>query len=275
MCALTDQKNLLSFFKRTVLSLHGWGLKLNWDNFMARLPRYYLPDHPQHVIVRGNNGANIFQAKADYEYYLLQLGQACRKHQCDLHAYVLMPNHVHLLLTPRLEQSIGKAMQMIGRYYVQYFNHTYERSGTLWEGRYKATLVDAENFMLPCMRYIELNPVRANLVDDPAAYTWSSYGANALGKNAQLITPAPQYLALGESPQARQSAYRALFEAELPSHVIDTIRESTNKAWVMGDEEFSEKISHLVNRRTKPKPRGGDRRSEAFRRQQQQKRVGH
>lgn len=240
---------------------------------MARLPRYYIADVPQHIIVRGNNGNTIFQDKDDYEYYLLQLAQACTKHQCDLHGYVLMPNHVHLLLTPRHEQSVGKAMQMIGRYYVQYFNHRYQRSGTLWEGRYKATLVDSKEYMLSCMRYIELNPVRANLAQEPAEYRWSSFGATALGKNDHLLKPAAEYLALGESPMARQSAYRALFEAELPEDVITTIRETTNKAWVMGGDEFSETIAKRANRRTTPKPRGGDRRSETFRRQQQEKTV--
>ncbi|GAB1256341.1 transposase [Aurantivibrio plasticivorans] len=231
---------------------------------MARLPRYYLPEHPQHVIVRGNNGCDIFKQPADYDYYLLQLKKACAKHACELHAYVLMRNHVHLLITPKQEQSIGKAMQMIGRYYVQYFNQTYDRSGTLWEGRYKATLIDAKNYLLTCSRYIELNPVRAGLSESPSEYRWSSYGANALGKTDHCLTPHAEYLRLGDSPQARQAAYRSLFEAELSEQTIKAIRESTNKAWVLGKQEFKDDIAKLVNRRVEPKPRGGDRRSEAF-----------
>ncbi len=175
-----------------------------------------------------------------------------------------MANHVHLLITPRTEKSIGKAMQMIGRYYVQYFNQSYERSGTLWEGRYKATVVDAENYLLSCSRYIELNPVRSGLVSDPSEYPWTSYHANALGKTSYLLTPSEQYASLGEMKEAQQSVYRSLFNVNLSESIIKEIREATNKAWVLGDKNFKEKIAGLVNRRTEPKPRGGDRRSSAF-----------
>ena len=146
---------------------------------MARLPRYVIPDQPQHVIVRDNNRTEIFCADADYRFYLEKLQLACDKYACELHAYVLMTNHVHLLMTPQEEQSIGKVMQMLGRYYVQYYNYSYQRTGTLWEGRYKATLIDSEDYsedyLLTCMRYIELNPVRAGMVTHPADYPWSSY----------------------------------------------------------------------------------------------------
>jgi len=141
---------------------------------MARLPRFVIPDQPQHVILRGNNRAETFCADADYSFYLEKLKSACDKHGCSVHAYVLMTNHVHLLITPHLEQSLGKAMQMLGRYYVQYYNFCYRRTGTLWEGRYKATLIDSEAYLLTCMRYIELNPGRAGMVIDPADYPWSS-----------------------------------------------------------------------------------------------------
>ncbi|MGC2047550.1 MAG: transposase, partial [Gallionella sp.] len=149
---------------------------------MARLPRFVLPGQPQHVIVRGNNRSEIFCADADYRFYLEKLQLACDKHGCDLHAYVLMTNHVHLLITPHEEQSLSKALQMLGRYYVQYYNHCYQRTGTLWEGRYKATLIDSEAYLLTCMRYIELNPVRAGMVAHPSEYPWSSYHHNALGQ---------------------------------------------------------------------------------------------
>ena len=121
---------------------------------MARLPRFVIPGQPQHVIVRGNNRTDIFCDDADYQFYLEKLLLACKTHSCDVHAYVLMTNHVHLLITPHTEQSLSKAMQMLGRYYVQYFNYSYKRSGTLWEGRYKATLIDSESYLLTCMRYI-------------------------------------------------------------------------------------------------------------------------
>lgn len=149
---------------------------------MARLPRFVIPEQPQHVIVRGNNRTEIFCAEADYQFYLEKLQQACDKHACQLHAYVLMTNHLHLLITPQEEQSIGKAMQMLGRYYVQYYNYTYQRTGTLWEGRYKAPLIDTEAYLLTCMRYIELNPVRAAMVVRAADYPWSSYPSTHWGK---------------------------------------------------------------------------------------------
>lgn len=237
---------------------------------MARLPRYYLPGHPQHIIVRGNNGCRIYHKPEDREYYLMLVKKAADKHACDVHAYGLMENHVHLLMTPHREQSIGKAIQMIGRYYVQYFNQTYDRSGTLWEGRYKATLVDRENYLLTCTRYIELNPVRAGLVSDPADYQWTSYLSHALGKDTGVLRYSEEYLALGDSPSARQSAYRSLFDQKLPEQTVQKIRDATNKSWVLGEQDYKEAIANLVNRRTDPKPRGGDRRSQAYRAQRAQ-----
>src|SRR3990172_212068 len=141
---------------------------------MARLPRFATPGQPQHVIQRGNNRDATFRTTADYRFYLEKLRTAAEKHDCDIHAYVLMTNHVHFLVTPHSETGIGKMMQMLGRYYVQYFNHRHGRTGTLWEGRYRATLIDSEQYLLTCMRYIELNPVRArNLARQPADYPWS------------------------------------------------------------------------------------------------------
>ena len=132
---------------------------------MARLPRFVLVGHPQHIIIRGNNREPVFIADEDYQLFLEKLSAAAKKHECDIHAYVLMTNHIHLLVTPNKENGISKMMQMLGRYYVQYFNYTYKRSGTLWEGRYKASLIDSEAYALLCYRYIELNPVRANMVE--------------------------------------------------------------------------------------------------------------
>ncbi len=197
---------------------------------MARLPRFVIPGHPQHVIVRGNNRQEIFCAEADYRFYLEKLKAACDKHQCDIHAYVLMTNHVHLLITPHKEDGIGKAMQMIGRYYVQYYNFCYRRTGTLWEGRYKATLIDTEAYLLSCMRYIEMNPARANRVDHPSEYQWSGYGFNALGSSDDLVVAHSEYLRLGRSAEQRQSAYRQLFRSRLSESTVSAIRDATNKA---------------------------------------------
>lgn len=233
---------------------------------MARLPRFVIVDQPQHIIVRGNNREPIFYTDADYQFYLEKLQRACEKHACQLHAYVLMTNHVHLLITPQTEQALGKVMQMLGRYYVQYFNYTYQRTGTLWEGRYKATLIDSEYYLLTCYRYIELNPVRApDMVEEPAEYPWSSYRYNALGMENKLITPHSEYLKLASSAEKRQQAYRDLFNHHLPPKTLAEIREATNKAWVLGSSHFKDKIELQLNRQISPKARGGDRKSKAYR----------
>jgi putative transposase len=224
--------------------------------------------HPQHVMIRGNNRAPIFIAYEDYRFYLEKLKQSCDKHNCQIHAYVLMTNHVHILITPYIENGISKVMQMVGRYYVQYFNYTYERTGTLWEGRYKATLIDSETYALTCYRYIELNPVRAqNMAKHPSEYPWYSYRYNALGQVNTLITPHLLYSALGTTNEERQTAYRALFKAHIPESTLDEIRMATNKAWVLGNDYFKNSIEQQLNRQAKPKDKGGDRKSKKYREQ--------
>ncbi len=231
---------------------------------MARLPRFNLPGYPQHVIIRGNNREPIFYATEDYQYYLSKLNDACKKHGCELHAYVLMTNHVHLILTPNTEGGISKAIQMLGRYYVQYFNYSYKRTGTLWEGRYKASLIDSAQYLLTCYRYIELNPSRACMVEHPSEYSWSSYRYNALGEIDLNITPHSEYLSLGTFSIERQTAYRDLFNAHITDKTIDEIRSSTNKAWVLGSQYFKDQIAEKLTREVSPKRRGGDRRSKGY-----------
>lgn len=233
---------------------------------MARLPRFVLPGYPQHVIQRGNNRQRILFDEDDYWFLWERLNAAAEKFECQIHAYVLMPNHFHLLVTPTREDGIGKLMQYVGRYYVQYFNRRHDRTGTLWEGRYRATLLDPAAYLLPCSRYVELNPVRAGYVASPADYAWSSYAGNALGGDDKLITAHPAYNRLGRSRTARQAAYREGFEQPLDEALIKRIRDATNKAWVLGDERFCQTIEGQLNRRPEPRPRGGDRRSEAYRR---------
>ena len=216
---------------------------------MARLPRYALPGQTQHVIQRGNNRCTIFVTDDDYQFYLQCLNDAAKKTGCDVHAYVLMTNHVHLLVTPQYKESIAKMLQSIGRRYVQYFNQAYKRTGTLWEGRYKATLIDSEAYLLTCYRYIELNPVRAGMVLRPEEHAWSSYRCHAEGAANSLITDHPLYSALGLTIEARQSAYRELLCSDLNSTELDSIREATNKAWVLGSHRFKEEISALAGRR--------------------------
>ena len=229
---------------------------------MARQPRFFIPEQPQHIIQRGNNRNIIFVSEADYYFYLEKLESACVKHDCELHAYVLMSNHVHLLMTPHSSDGISKVMQYIGRYYVQYFNYNYDRTGTLWEGRFKSTLIDSEQYLLVCSRYIELNPVRANMVDHPSKYYWSSYRHNALGKEDVLIHTHKLYERLGRTNRERQLAYRLLFRTRVSEKTLNDIREATNKAWLLGNDKFREEIEKLTSRQTQPKARGGDRRSD-------------
>ena len=241
---------------------------------MARLPRFVLPGQPQHVIQRGNNRQDIFRADCDYEFFLEKLSDAANKHQCDIHAYVLMTNHVHLLVTPHTEDGIGKMMQMLGRYYVQYFNSRYQRTGTLWEGRYRATLIDTEQYLLTCMRYIELNPVRAKgMVKRPEKYPWSSYRFNALGQLDALVTLHREYKRLAKTDAGRQSEYRQLCHARIPEATLETIREATNKAWVLGGERFKKKIEKKLSRQISSAGQGGDRKSAAYRQGADNRRV--
>jgi putative transposase len=224
---------------------------------MARLPRFFAKGHPLHIVQRGNNRNPIFAAEPDYLFYLDCLERAAGEHGLAIHAYVLMTNHVHLLATPSNETSVPKTLQSVGRRYVQYFNYTYRRSGTLWEGRYRSTVIDAEAYLLTCMRYIELNPVRAqSMVEHPADYPWSSYRGNALGARDALLTQHELYRRLGRTIEQRQSSYRQLFRAQLAKVDIAAIREATNKAWALGNNNFRARIEVLAGRRAMPLPKG-------------------
>ena len=223
---------------------------------MPRLPRYVLPGVPQHIIQRGNNRQPIFAADDDYVAYLEWLKQAAEQYGLHIHAYVLMTNHVHLLATPIAADSVGKTLQSLGRHYVQYFNFSYGRTGTLWEGRYRATVVDAESYFLACSRYIELNSLRAAMVEAPGAYRWSSYRCNALGEEDGLVMEHDLYRRLGCSAEQRQSAYRALFQHAVADDLLGTIRDATNKGWALGDEHFRTKVEAMTVRRATPLSRG-------------------
>jgi putative transposase len=223
---------------------------------MARLPRYFVKGQAQHIIQRGNNRAPIFIRDADYLFYLECLQDTIEKNNLSIHSYVLMTNHVHLLASPETETSIAKTLQSVGRRYVQYFNATYRRTGTLWEGRYKATVIDTEQYLFTCMRYIELNPVRADMVKSPGEYPWSSYAANAKGNVNKLIKPHEIYKNLGSDTKKRQSAYCELFQYDIDNVDLVALRESTNKAWVLGNDRFRAEIERLSGRRSAVKPRG-------------------
>src|SRR5437867_6876421 len=225
----------------------------------ARLPRFSIAGYPQHVIQRGNNRTALFATAADHDVFRWWLIRACARHGCQVHAYVLMTNHVHLLITPRDAWGISRAIQSVGRRYVAYFNAAYQRTGTLFEGRFRAAPVDTEGYLLTCYRYIELNPVRAGLVDDPADYPWSSHRANTLDEIDALVTPHERYFALGANPRLRRTAYRYLFANALDDCLLHEIREATNKRWALGSDRFRREIATLVARRAQPLPRGGER----------------
>lgn len=205
---------------------------------MARKPCINLPGMPYHVIQRGNNRQVCFFAEEDYRFYLECLKEALDKYHCDCHAYVLMINHVHLLLTPETSEGISRVMQSVGRRYVQYINYTYRRTGTLWEGRFKSSLVDADNYLLTCQRYIELNPVRADMVNSPDEYKWSSYRYNAFGKEDALLTEHVNYLLLGKTDVERHKQYRELFRYQLDNKTLHEIRETLNTSTVLGNDYF-------------------------------------
>lgn len=216
---------------------------------MPRKARMFLPDVPCHIISRGNNRDACFYSDDDYLFYLECLSHACNKHRVSVHAYVLMTNHVHLLLTPTSESGIPNVMQSIGRRYVQYINKTYQRSGTLWEGRYKASLVDAEDYLLACYRYIELNPVRASIVIHPGDYRWSSYGVNAGIRSRKALVAHEVYQRLGLDEKSRYYAYRELFSIGMDKTLLHDIQRASTFSMPLGNSRFQEQIEKALSRK--------------------------
>ena len=229
---------------------------------MARKSRITLTGMPYHVVQRGNNRQACFFAEQDFLFYVECLKEAIRKYQCQLHAYVLMTNHVHLLMTPQQDNGISKVMQSVGRRYVQYINYTYRRTGTLWEGRYKSSLVDADHYLLACYRYIELNPVRANMVNNPAEYRWLSYRWHADGEGNPLITDHDVYLCLGGDSESRQARYRELFRPHMDQELVHAIRVSIKHNAALGSELFKAQIETAIGRCVRPTPVGRPRKFE-------------
>ena len=223
---------------------------------MARLPRYFAKNVPQHVILRGNNREPIFANDEDCQFFKKVLLDAASRYGLAIHAYVLMTNHIHLLALPESAESLPKTLQSVVRRYVQYFNYRYKRTGTLWEGRYRATVVDTEQYLFECMRYIELNPVRAGRVAHPRNFLWSSYLANAEGKEDLLLTSHSQYQRLAADAAKRQEAYRELVKAPIDAALLATLRDCTHKGWALGGKPFQDKIEQLSQRRAMPIPKG-------------------
>jgi len=223
---------------------------------MPRRPRIGLAGLPLHLIQRGNNRSACFFAEDDYAAYLYWLRRYAEPLGVRLHAYVLMTNHVHLLLSPQRPEDASRLMQALGRRYVRAVNHLYRRSGTLWEGRFRACAVRAEDYLLACMRYIELNPVRAGIVGSPAEYRWSSFRRNGLGEANPIVTEHALYRALGASAKAREAAYRALFRAHLDEDIIADIRAATTAGHLLAAERFRKETETALGRRLGPALRG-------------------
>lgn len=223
---------------------------------MARRARLVLPEVPLHIIQRGNNRHACFLSESDFRVYLSMLQIAAEDVACTVHAYVLMTNHVHLLLSPVDTTGPSMLMKALDQRYTQYVNRRYRRTGTLWEGRFRSCIVQSERYLLTCQRYIELNPVRAAMVASPREYHWSSYRANAEGSKDMLITHHSTYNRLGTTPDARQEAYRGLFAEEISANVLQFLRQATNGNYAMGDAPFLECAQRLLGRCVSPQGTG-------------------
>ena len=216
---------------------------------MARLPRLTLPGYPHHVIQRGNNRQAIFAKTADYQRLLDLLDDNARQFEVAIHAYVLMSNHFHLLVTPQTRDGLPQMMQAVGRRYVRYFNDSQQRSGTLWEGRYRSTLIQTDRYLLACMAYIDLNPVRAGLVAQAADYPWTSHGHYIGRQMDKVVTPHPLVWALGNTPFAREAAYAELVQAGINPVQQSALTQATLSGWALGEPDFVADLQKRTQRR--------------------------
>ena len=233
---------------------------------MARLPRIVLPNQPLHIMHRGNNRQDIFESDEDMFRIKDDIKESLLKSKCKLHAYVIMTNHLHLLITPSDQEQLTIFMQSMANRYVRYFNAKHQRTGTIWEGRFKSCLVDSENYLFALYKYIEMNPIKAGMVKKIEKYKWSSYLHNALGISDELVSEHLLYKRLAQETSLRCTRYSALFD-ELDSVHDDEITEATMRGVVYGKEKFHRKIGRLISRPTRVTSHGGDRKSEGFQNQ--------
>ncbi len=223
---------------------------------MARLPRLTVPGYPHHIIQRGNNRQAIFAAPEDYRTLLALVEEHARAAQVAVHAYVLMSNHFHLVATPETAEGIPRMMQAVGRRYVRYFNQAQSRTGTLWEGRYRSTLIQAERYLLACMVYLDLNPVRAGLVAGPQDYPWSSHSHYVGASVDHLVTPHPLYWSLGNTPFAREMAYAELVRSGLSAEQQSALTSSAMRGWALGDQDYVADLQKRTERRVAKRSAG-------------------
>ena len=231
---------------------------------MARLPRIVIPNQPIHIIHRGNNRQDIFESEEDLTRIKEDIATSLSKTKCHLHAYVIMTNHLHLLITPEDKAQLTKFMQSMANRYVRYFNAKHQRTGTLWEGRYKSCLVDSEHYLFALYQYVEMNPFKAGMVEEIADYPWSSYHHNALGEIDPLISEHELYENLGVSRERRCEAYLEMFDRLNTTKQDSQITNATLRGEALGDDTFHQQISALISRPTKLTAHGGDRKSEAY-----------
>jgi REP-associated tyrosine transposase len=228
---------------------------------MARHPRLIFPGLAVHIVQRGNNRNACFSADADYLTYLAYLRRLCPRYACEVHAYCLMTNHVHLLLTPAEPQACGFLMRDLGRCYVPYFNRRHGRTGTLWEGRFHSCVAESARYVLACHRYIELNPCRAGMVSGPDAYPWSSHACNIGMRADPLLTPHSEYLGLAGQERSRCSAYRGLFDQAFEPSLLRSIREATSGGYPLVSDAYKARMIAPPGcriERGKPGPRQRD-----------------
>lgn len=218
---------------------------------MPRRPRVCPPAIPQHVIQRGHNRRNCFGCEQDFAIYASLLRKAAQRWDVAVHAWVFMSNHVHILMTPAREGGISRLMHQLGSSYVRYFNQRTGRSGTLWEDRFQSCLVQDDEYLLQCYRYIELNPVRAGMVEHPAEYPWSSYRSNADGVPSSLLTPHPTYLELGNE-STRHQRYRSMFEMQDLEQRDELIRQTTRAGLALGNQDFRQAMERITGQRLRP-----------------------
>jgi len=228
---------------------------------MARLPRLVIPHQAHHITQGGIDEKRIFLDAADYTIFIAWLREAAKQFGVQIHAYVILPDRFHLLVTPSDELGLGKMMQWLGRYYVPYFNAKYQRRGLLWQGRFKATVIEAQTYFLPCCVMIEEMPVGQHLTNDPADYSWSSCQHHLGMRLDPLLADHAMYWGLGNTPFQREAAYRALLEKGLPSSHFQAINEATNKAWLLGSETYKSEMAKLTARRVEPVARGRPRKA--------------
>lgn len=223
---------------------------------MPRHARLVIAGLPLHVVQRGHNRERCFHSEGDYRQYLSFLAQHAGPCECDIHAFVLMSNHVHMLLTPRSRNAASRLMKAVGQAYAQFGNWRQGKSGPFWGSRFYSSIVQASRYFFTCQRYIELNPVRAGLVSGPGDYPWSSFHANANGSHCPFLSPHPEYLSMASSDEQRQSAYRALFDIEIEPGVIKTFRMASRGGLAVGDDSFHKALSQQLGISTLLRPQG-------------------